>query len=66
LHALELFFWVEQVGGELELGKDPELPANSQLLTHVSWKTWEEIEQIAEPNKHPILRKIDDYLKQKN
>ncbi|MFN3589868.1 MAG: NUDIX domain-containing protein [Spirosomataceae bacterium] len=65
LHALELFFWTEQRGGQLQLGKDPELSDAHQLLTHVSWKSWEEVRQLPTSEKHPILGKIEDYLKQK-
>ncbi len=65
LHALELFFWTKQRGGQLKLGKDPELPDTQQLLTHVSWKTWEEICLLPSSEKHPILEKIEIYLKQK-
>lgn len=64
LHALELFFWTEMQGGQLVIGKDPELPDTNQLLTHVAWKTWEEICQLPESQRHPILAKLAHYLKQ--
>lgn len=65
LHALELFFWTEQRAGQIKLGRDPELPDTHQLLTDVSWKTWSEISQLPKAQKHPILEKIEIYLKQK-
>lgn len=35
LHAIELFFKVEQIGGELMIGSDPELSDENQLIEEV-------------------------------
>lgn len=47
LHALELFFEVSMVGGELRLGTDPELDSGSQMMEEL--KFWSKIEIANEP-----------------
>lgn len=37
LHAIELFFEVEYVSGELKLGKDPEMQNTEQILQHIAF-----------------------------
>lgn len=36
-HALEHYFEVERAAGEPQLGQDPELPDNQQLLNDLQW-----------------------------
>lgn len=36
-HAIEFFFWVEEIGGELKLGEDPEHDLESQLLKELEF-----------------------------
>ena len=37
LHAIELFFEVEQIGGNLYIGFDPELPDDQQIIKEVRY-----------------------------
>lgn len=37
IHAIELYYRVEQVGGSLKLGSDPEHGRQDQLLHEVAW-----------------------------
>ena len=50
LHAIELMYEVEKVGGELILGKDPEL--ENQIIDNVSWVSLSDIEDNAEKEFH--------------
>jgi 8-oxo-dGTP diphosphatase len=56
LHALELFFEVENMGGEPKAGYDPELPAGKQLIREIRFMPWAEIMALPEHEKHGLLR----------
>ncbi len=56
LHALELFFDVEQTGGTPTVGHDPELPADKQLIREVRLMPWGEIMALPDKEKHGLLR----------
>jgi len=63
LHAIELFFLVEQTGGELQLGKDPELAMESQLISEVRFMDAPELQKIQKPAIHPLfydLKSLND------
>lgn len=42
-HAIELFFEVNLIGGELKLGFDPEVPKKEQILSDVQFISFEEL-----------------------
>jgi 8-oxo-dGTP diphosphatase len=48
LHAVELFFDVEVIGGDLKIGSDPEL----NIIKNVKWLSLKEISAIPEKQKH--------------
>lgn len=52
LHAVELFFRAEPVGGELKLGHDPEWQHDSNMLASVTWMSWEDIKALPKAAKH--------------
>lgn len=56
LHAIELFFEVENKGGEPKAGYDPELPAGNQLIKEIRFMPWAEILALPEHEKHGLLR----------
>jgi len=58
LHAVQLFFRVDKIGGQLSLGSDPEL--KEQILEDVQWIGDQELNEIASINKHNIFSEIDD------
>lgn len=45
-HAIELFFEVHHVSGELKLGHDPELGPENQILTEARFFSYKELETI--------------------
>lgn len=51
LHAIELFFDVTRVGGELKAGQDPELP----LLADVAFMSPDELRQLPREALHGIF-----------
>lgn len=61
LHALELFFAVETIGGSLVTGSDPELPLENQLIAEVAFKTLPEIQQIPLNQLHQVLHHLPDF-----
>lgn len=52
LHAMEHFFEVKRINGEVKLGKDPELSATNQILREISWKSVSEINMIPNDSLH--------------
>ncbi len=42
-HAIEFFFWVKEIAGVLELGKDPEHAAEFQLLKELQFVSYQEL-----------------------
>ncbi|QCR21731.1 NUDIX hydrolase [Pontibacter sp. SGAir0037] len=55
LHAIELFFEVQILGGQAATGYDPESPADQQLIEEVAFLPMSEIRKIPQPDKHKIL-----------
>jgi 8-oxo-dGTP diphosphatase len=46
LHAIELFFEVEEIGGTLSLGKDPEMGLENQIIKEVKFWSLSEIQKM--------------------
>lgn len=65
LHAVELFFEVSVVSGNLETGLDPEAKAEEQLLEQVEWLSIKDLNAIPLQDKHrtlQLLYSLDDLL----
>lgn len=60
LHALELFFKVDLVGGSLTKGTDPEMNKDAQLITDVRFVTFNELQVIPNNQKHIILHNVKE------
>ncbi|GJM27806.1 MAG: hypothetical protein DHS20C17_04410 [Cyclobacteriaceae bacterium] len=58
LHALELFFKVEQIGGELKTGIDPEMKPDQQIIDRVQYFNSDDIAKHKGPQLHPSFNKI--------
>lgn len=58
LHAIELFFVVEQIGGKLQLGYDPEMKGGS-ILKEVRWMNIYELKKTPEKCLHWLLQDIE-------
>lgn len=59
LHAIELFFSVKSIGGELKKGLDPELRADQQIIDEVRMMNFSEINSLKSESLHGILRKCN-------
>lgn len=68
LHGIELFFLVKILSGRPSLGKDPEMTADSQLLTKIGFFELEVLRQLDLNSLHYVLQNTEslaDLLKQK-
>jgi 8-oxo-dGTP diphosphatase len=59
LHAIELFFEVEQIGGVLKLGKDPEMSQESQILQEIAWVDYDFLKQEKPDCVHWAIRQAE-------
>jgi 8-oxo-dGTP diphosphatase len=60
LHALELFFEVHVLEGQLRKGSDPELDEENQLIGEVAFKSLAELRRDHAGELHPILEDLID------
>lgn len=60
LHALELFFEVHVLEGQLRKGIDPELGKENQLIGEVAFKSLAELRRDHAGELHPILEDLID------
>lgn len=66
LHAIELFFSVDDPGGEPLLGRDPESDGHDQLITEVRFMTLDEILAFPEGERHGIFKHVRTTTEVKN
>jgi ADP-ribose pyrophosphatase YjhB (NUDIX family) len=55
LHAIELFFTVQHLKGELQAGVEPEIP-RGDIIRAARFFSWEEIHRLPEDEKHGLFR----------
>ena len=55
LHGMEHFFEIKKTGGKLELGTDPELLPDKQILSALRWMTLEELQSLPNEALHQIF-----------
>lgn len=62
LHAIELFFHVNVINGEIIQGKDPEISAENQLISDVKMLSITEIDHLQKEGsvKHRFHKVIND------
>ena len=58
-HAVEIFYRVNKIGGELIVGKDPELEKNKQIIQQVEFVTFKEIMIMDKEIIHGIFQKCN-------
>jgi 8-oxo-dGTP diphosphatase len=58
LHAIELFFEVERISGQLITGKDPEMEYNNQIIQDVKFISFEEIQRMDQDIIHNIFNLV--------
>lgn len=56
LHGIELFFLVSPISGTLQLGIDPEMPADDQILTEVGYYNLETLREQKMESLHYVLQ----------
>lgn len=56
LHAIELFFLVRRIGGNLVTGLDPEMNSQDQIIKTVRFLSWDEIQKMNPKVLHGIFR----------
>ena len=62
LHALELFFLVESIGGVLRTGHDPEVAATEQLIEKVQFMSPEAIRREQGKQMHEMINRYPSRL----
>jgi 8-oxo-dGTP diphosphatase len=60
LHAIELFFEVTRVGGELNTGYDPEMKKNDQIIAEVAYLDIDGLKEIDHDSIHNVLRNVNN------
>lgn len=55
LHAIELYFEVQKVSGDLITGEDPELSIDRQLIEEVTFMDLQELGKIKKEEKHQLF-----------
>ncbi|MBY0425732.1 MAG: NUDIX hydrolase [Cytophagales bacterium] len=61
LHAIELFFEVSIVGGELSKGMDPEMASDRQIIREVGYYSLEQIRSGDPSDFHSIFQEIKEF-----
>ena len=61
LHAIELFFEVSRVRGELKTGYDPEMNKNEQIITEAAYLDIEGMKEIDPDSIHNVLRNVKNF-----
>ncbi len=58
LHAVELFFRAEWIGGQLKRGSDPEMEPGNQIITNARFLSWKAIAELDAETVHGIFKKV--------
>lgn len=59
LHAVELYFEVVKLNGNLMVGKDPELAHDRQIISDIGFLGLEEISRISNEEKHQLFWELN-------
>jgi len=62
LHAIELFFRVTRLGGEVKQGSDPELKSYDQIIENVVFLSFKRLEKIPHEQLHTVLHGVTSAL----
>ncbi len=58
LHAIELFFEVSRLSGDLKRGYDPEMHKDEQIIAQVAFLDMDKIKEIDHDSLHYVLRLV--------
>lgn len=61
LHAMEHFFEVKRISGEVFLGNDPELSGENQILLEISWMSIEDLKLLPQESLHQVFWGIKSF-----
>lgn len=61
LHAVELYFEVGKLGGELVKGSDPELAGNRQIIAELAFLSVKELAEIKNEEKHRLFWELNSF-----
>lgn len=61
LHAIELFFEVSRLGGDLNRGYDPEMHKDEQIIVQVAFLDMDKIKEIDHDSLHYVLRIVKNF-----
>ena len=61
LHAIELFFAVEVLGGSLIRGTDPEVGVEDQIIANVEFMSFDTLLKIPDSRKHNIFHGVKKF-----
>jgi 8-oxo-dGTP diphosphatase len=56
LHAIELYFDVKRISGELKIGHDPEMSAANQILSDTRFMAIKEILELPTQQRHGLFK----------
>ena len=59
LHAVEIFFQVKIISGDLSIGFDPEFSDGNQILQEVDFMSMEDIKLLPQNQVHGLFRKCE-------
>ena len=60
LHAIELYFRITRISGKISTGMDPEMDSDQQIITAVSFLSFEEMKNLEPDSLHFVLRILDN------
>lgn len=60
LHAVEVFFRVNEVSGSLNTGIDPEMDIENQIIKNVEFLSFDQVANIPDSRKHGILQGVSN------
>ena len=61
LHAIELFFEVRHLNGQIKKGKDPEMNDQQQLIQDVTFLSLAQLKAIKKAKLHHVLIDVEDW-----
>jgi len=60
LHAIELFFKVSRLEGEVKRGFDPEMDTDEQIIMDVAFLEFNQLMKVKNDSLHYVLRMVDN------
>jgi len=63
LHAIELFFHVRKIEGEVSIGFDPEMGKDEQIIKDARYISFEDLKQMNEASVHQVLANFSSLKK---